>query len=77
MASWNEAYAICPFYVSDEDKKGGVHTIYCEALFKGAKNIRHSFVNKDEKRSHLDNYCNCYNYYNCPFYKSLMVYKFN
>ena len=70
MASWNEAYALCPFYDTDEK-----NAIVCESVFIEGKKTRHSF-NTKEKQEHLEQFCNK-KYKSCPYYKALKNEKYN
>lgn len=69
MASWNEAYALCPFYDTDEK-----NVIVCESVFIEGKKTRHIFSAK-EKQKHLEQFCNK-KYKNCIYYKTLENWKY-
>ncbi|MGN0507867.1 MAG: hypothetical protein ACI4GX_01420 [Ruminococcus sp.] len=65
MASWNEAYALCPFYDTDES-----NIISCEAILPKGKKAKHSFSSKAAKQKYLLDFCDK-EYKKCPYYKAL------
>jgi hypothetical protein len=65
MASWNEAYALCPFYDTDEK-----NIIICEAIIGRCSKTKQCFNLSAEKQKHLLNFCNK-DYTRCPYYIAL------
>lgn len=69
MSSWNEAYALCPFYKTDKQD-----TIVCEGITFNTNNTKHSFISIKRKTAFLEYYCNK-NYTKCPHYRALETIK--
>lgn len=70
MASWNEANALCPFYITDDK-----NIIICEAMLNKCSKIKQCFNLSVYKQKHLLNFCNN-NYMRCPYYKALIEFKY-
>lgn len=65
MANHESERAICPFYKEDGTK----NTILCEGVF--GCSCRHSFSNSKEKRKHAMQYCETFDYIECPLYAAI------
>lgn len=65
MASWNESYALCPFYDTDEK-----NSITCETIFLSGRKTKHNFVSNSAKQEHLIRFCNR-DYKKCPYHRAL------
>ena len=70
MASWNEAYALCPFYDTDEK-----NIIICEAILDRCTKTKQYFNSSSDKKKHMLNFCNK-DFIICPYYKALNEIKY-
>lgn len=70
MASWNEAYALCPFYNTDDK-----NIIICEAMMNKCSKVKQCFNSSTDKQKYLLNFCNK-DYTRCPYYKALNEIKY-
>ena len=70
MASWNEAYALCPFYSTDDK-----NTIICEAMIGRCSKAKQCFNSSTDKHKHLLKFCNK-DYTRCPYYIALNEIKY-
>lgn len=66
MASFNDVYVRCPFFVNDD----GRFKIVCEGITDGSTLSQH-FRNKQGYKIQMDTFC-CDRYTNCEIYRVLI-----